>query len=204
MRKHPVVGMIGRKRVGKDTFADTLVAEYGFTRVSLAGPLKDAALRLNPIVGPSPIPGGLGSDYRRLADVVEAIGWEKAKDFVPGVRETLQRLGTDAIRAIDDTFWIRAAVKAIDAIDGPVVITDVRFPNEADMIQALAGYTVRIERSLPDDGDVHPSETALDNFVADFHVHNDGPLEDLQDHARYIADHVGSVAMWRLAKADAR
>lgn len=203
MRTQPIIGMIGRKRVGKDTFADTLVAEYGFTRVSLAGPLKDAALRLNPIVGPSPAPGGLSSEYRRLADVVEALGWEKAKDFVPGVRETLQRLGTDAIRSIDDTFWIRAARQTIDQIDGPVVITDVRFPNEADMIQKLDGYTVRIERSLPDDGDAHPSETALDDFVADFHVHNDGPLEDLQGHARYIADHVGSVAMWRL-HSDAR
>ncbi|WGH21375.1 deoxynucleoside monophosphate kinase [Arthrobacter phage Emotion] len=197
MRRHPLIAAIGHKRVGKDTFADVLVNRYGYTRVAFADPLKDAALALNPYVGPTPLPGALASEFRRLQDVVAALGWEKAKDVVPGVRETLQRLGTDAIRALDDTFWVRAGVKAIEAIDGPVVVTDARFPNEGDTVRALGGYIVRIERALPDDGDRHPSETALDDYMADFCIFNDGPVEDLQAHARYIADHVESVESYR-------
>jgi len=187
-----IIGLVGRKRTGKDTFADVLVAKYGFTRVSFAEPLKGAAYRLNPIVGPSPIPGGLGSEYRRLQDVVDAIGWERAKDFVPGVRETLQRLGTDAIRWIDDGFWVRAAVDAINEIDGPVVITDCRFPNEADTLRKMGGYLVRLERAAVLDGDLHPSETALDDYVVDFGFLNNGPIESLQATAHYIADRVVS------------
>ena len=38
-----IIGCAGKKLAGKDTLSDMLVAEYGFVKLSFAGPLKQAA-----------------------------------------------------------------------------------------------------------------------------------------------------------------
>ncbi|WNN93981.1 deoxynucleoside monophosphate kinase [Arthrobacter phage Nitro] len=188
----PLIGMIGKKRTGKDTFAGTLTERHGYARIALADPLREAALALDPIMGTFPLTseGILRIREWRLSDVIDAIGWEKAKDYVPEVRRTLQRLGTESIRALDDRFWIRTAFQRIDALraDGtPVVVTDVRYPNEADAIKAAGGYLVRIIRDQPDDGDGHASELAMDDYREDLLIANNGSREDLA----YLAYAVG-------------
>lgn len=42
------IGIVGRKRSGKDTAAAALVEKLGYVRHGFADPLKDAALALNP------------------------------------------------------------------------------------------------------------------------------------------------------------
>jgi len=206
-----LIGMIGRKRTGKDSFAKTLVSELGYQAVAFADPLREAALALNPLVGPTSLPDSLVPAHRTLRDVVEAIGWEAAKDTVPHVRRTLQRLGTDAIRSLDDGFWVRAAMarverlRTIERASGwsgqtireagglSVVVTDCRFPNEAEAIRQAGGVLVRVERpgaTAASEEDLHPSETALDGFPEDFVVSNTGTLDDLAGHAREIASYL--------------
>jgi hypothetical protein len=182
----PLVGLIGKKRSGKDTFAAPLVAEFGFHRVAFADPLREAALRLDPLVGPCSLPGDPAPRHRYLSEVIRAIGWEAAKDTVPGARRTLERLGTDAIREIDPDFWIRQALGAIDGRHAPVVVTDVRFPNEADAIRERGGYLVRITRPGFEDAQQHKTETALDDYPDDLHVVNDDTIEHLEIVARSI------------------
>jgi len=61
-----------------------------------------------------------------------------------------------------------------------VTITDVRYPNEAEMIRRNGGIVVRIDRpSLGRPTDEHPSETAMDGFEFDEVILNDGKPEDL-------------------------
>jgi hypothetical protein len=188
-----VIGLSGKKRSGKGSFAQHLVAEHGFTVVSLAGPLRQAALDLNPIVG-----------YDRMRDVLVYLsdalhdygGWEgiKASPYADPTRRTLQRLGTEAIRKLDDGFWIRMAWERIDQIDGPVVIDDVRYPNEAMSLQLrrqkLCTYLVRINRPGLENADQHPSETALDAYPADFTVTNDRGLDWLHLKAALVLDDI--------------
>lgn len=194
----PLIGLIGKKRVGKDTFAAVLTEHFGYKRVALADPLRDALYRQNPLVGiggmvDRPLklePGLQPTNYVRLAKVIDAIGWEKAKDLVPEVRTQLQRLGTEAIRTIDDEFWIRAAFAKIDALRErgiPVVVTDVRYPNEGDAIRHASGYLVRITRDLPADGDSHASERAMDDYRENLAVPNNGTREDLEYLAASLA-----------------
>ena len=183
----PLIGLIG-----KDTFAAVLVEKFGYERVALADPLRDALYRQNPLVGTFPllIEGITRIREWRVQDVVDAIGWEKAKDYVPEIRVQLQRLGSDAVRSIDDQFWIRNSFKKIDALreaGTPVVVTDVRFPNEADAVRYSNGFLVRILRDLPDDGDKHSSETALDDYAANVVLHNENKVEDLE----YLATSLG-------------
>lgn len=68
------------------------------------------------------------------------------------------------------------------------VITDVRFPNEADAIKERGGIVVRINRfhSVVRDHNIpeHPSETALDNYSFDYVIDNDGSIDDLTEKVR--------------------
>ena len=169
-----LIGLSGRKRSGKDTFAARLVADHGFVRVALADPMKEMALAIDPIV-----------DYRftadaqedrlgytkliRLSEIVATHGWETAKAR-PEVRRLLQRLGTEGGREVlGDNVWIDAAFARIENLldaGAPVVVTDVRFTNEAEAIVKAGGQVMRIEReALPPSGDMHPSETELDDWT---------------------------------------
>lgn len=175
-----LVGLTGKKRSGKDSFAGVLVARFGFARVAFADPLKEAALVLNPIVGTNPFTG----DPIRLDKVVERYGWEDAKDDFSEVRLTaLQNLGM-AVRTLDEGFWTRVARQRIDALlaqGRSVVVTDVRFPNERDLIHDLGGVHVHVDRPGLVSTDPHPSETAMEPYYsrADLTVTNDGTLDDL-------------------------
>jgi len=176
-----IIGLVGKKRSGKDTFAERLVYTWGWERVAFADPLRQAALALDPIISHWNYGGEVR--YNRLSQEVDENGWEVAK-MIPEVRRTLQRYGV-AIREIDPDFWIKAARRHILRIPGPVVVTDVRFLNEAETItREMGGRLVRIVRpGLEDDGDTHPSEVELEQIETDFQVLNDGTIEDLQGHA---------------------
>ncbi|MCZ9884629.1 deoxynucleotide monophosphate kinase family protein [Arthrobacter sp. B2a2-09] len=180
MTSAPIVGLIGKKRSGKDTFGAALIEAHGFTRVAFADPLRQAALALDPFVGRPALPGQLAPQKDvRLSDVIETIGWEAAKDYVPEVRRILEAFGTDSIRKLDEGFWVRMAVEKIQATDGPVVVTDVRFPNEADKIRELGGIVVRIVRpSQEPTGPAHQCETSLDEYCEDMTFYNASTLDD--------------------------
>jgi hypothetical protein len=174
----PLVGLIGRKRSGKDTLADVLVGKYGFAKGGFADPLREAALATNPIVAYER-PSLYVVAEVRYREALNRYGYEGAKDRYPEVRTFLQRLGTDGIRALDDGFWVRIAEQRMDARTGPLVLTDVRFPNEAEAITKRGGYLIRVVRpGQPDDDDVHPSETALDDWPVNTRLENDGTLEE--------------------------
>lgn len=180
------VGITGRARVGKDTAGEWFVKERGYVRVSFADPIKEAALRLNPFItkyGAGPM--------LRLSDAVRDVGWERAKDGYPEVRRILQELGM-AVRAIDSDFWLRAALAKVSAANeagSPVVITDVRFPNEADSLRRAGFHLVYIDR--PDVPQLdHASEGALTADYAEFYILNNRDVYDLHQELVTIDDHV--------------
>lgn len=94
------------------------------------------------------------------------------------VREFLQKFGT-AMRNIDNDFWVKVLWAHIDDVWDNVIIADVRYPNEAKSIKDRDGILVRIDRKGAGAGE-HTSETALDDYNNwDYHIKNDGSLEDL-------------------------
>lgn len=172
----PLVGLVGRKRSGKDSVASVLVERFGFQRFAFADSLKRAALESNPILSTTIC----GAEIR-LADHVAAVGWEKAKDN-PEVRRYLQRYGM-AIRDIDPNFWLRQALSAAEDArrEGvPAVITDVRFANEADQVEREGGVLVRVIRPGLDETDEHVSETELATRYTPYAIVNSGTLADLR------------------------
>ncbi|WBQ03798.1 hypothetical protein [Kribbella sp. CA-293567] len=177
-----LIGITGRKRSGKDTFAERLVTEHGFKRFAFADNLRKAALAIDPIVG---VECGRYSEdvdlFVRLSEVIAAHGWEGVKDspYDAEVRRTLQRVGVTA-RELDPGIWVRPVMHAIGNHDGPAVITDVRFPNELEAVHDADGWSVRVTRSgLPDDGDLHISETALDDAAVNLGYSNNSSISAL-------------------------
>lgn len=176
-----IVGLAGKARSGKDSLADHLIRRHGFVRYAFADALRAAALALDPIIDDTiDFPDEVEWAHRfvRLSEVVEEKGWEAAKAH-PEVRRTLQNYGV-AIREIQSDFWINAAMAEADREDRPVVVTDVRFPNEVDAIRNRGGVLIRVIR-LGANGNGHISETAIDHIEADHTIRNGGTLDDLGD-----------------------
>lgn len=129
-----IIGLVGRKGAGKTTVAELLKTK-GFEEITFAEPLK----RITSII--------YGFDYdmlkgdtpqkREIRSTVRDPVWN-----LTGV-EALQFMGTDVMRNnFDKDVWVKIATNTMKtAITGGknLVITDVRFPNEMELIRSLGG-----------------------------------------------------------------
>jgi hypothetical protein len=177
------IALTGLARAGKDSVAARLVDRWGYQRVAFADPLKEAALKVDPILDSachaSYCECDDAADYR-LSDAIRECGWETAKDSIPEVRRLLQHYG-QTIREMDPQFWVRAAfaeIRRVRATGHPVVITDVRYLNEADALLAAGFRVVRVRRPGQVPGD-HASERELIDYPTDHTIVNAGSLEEL-------------------------
>jgi len=169
-----IFGLTGKSGAGKDTAADILCDEFGFTRIAFADKLKDAAREI------------FGFSTRQLhgadRDVIDAY-WGCAPSTV------LQILGFECVRngfagtQIGEDVWIKAAFRDMEP-GKSYVFTDVRYENEASAIKSMGGNILRITRSrrVSTRRD-HSSETALDAYPCE-EIVNDGTLGDLEEKLR--------------------
>jgi hypothetical protein len=153
-----VIGLTGQKGAGKDEVAKILV-DAGYVRVAFADPLKAIAT---------------------------VIGWDGSKEELPPCshcgmlqgRQLLQVLGTEGVRAnIGRETWLDVARREIQRHKN-VVVSDVRFFNEAGLIHMLGGEVWRVVRPGYS-GDSHASEAEQNLIVEDATITNDGSLADL-------------------------
>jgi hypothetical protein len=170
-----VIGLCGYAGSGKDEAAKGLFAD-GWERVALADALRKALLALDPEI--------------KLANVsaylVHWESWDELKRQIPEVRELLQRMGTEAGRDIHgQDCWVNIARRKILATTSDVVVTDIRFANEAAMIRELGGVLIRVER--PGVGPVNEHVSEVMPFEADHTLLNDGTIEQLHDTIRQLA-----------------
>ena len=165
-----IIGLSGYAQSGKDTVAELLCLNYDYMRMAFADPMRNALYRLNPYI----------KDNISLRDSVNEHGWETTKR-IGNTRELLQRFGTEVGREMfGENFWVDQAFKQVHMYER-VVFADVRFPNEAQKIKDYRGQVWRITRGDNKPINSHPSEHALDNWSFDFHLNNDGTLDDLAE-----------------------
>ena len=127
------------------------------------------------------------------------------------VREILQWYGTDYKRKEEPGYWVEKMADTIAKhrdLDG-IIIDDVRFPDEADLVKSFDGLLIRLNPYLDWKCEYgianHVSETALDGYEGfDFNCHPFyGGLRDVAEHILCkIVNHPGichteTVSLWR-------
>lgn len=194
-----IIGIVGRKGAGKDTIGERLVEQHGFKRVAFADPVKWIARSLFPTLtheqcwGPIAVKEAfdpaLGATPRQL---LQLIGTEVGRQ---GQLDVLVPFGVPALHVIvalerfhvapGPTAWIDALARNLQ-LGVSHVVTDVRFPNEAEAVRKY-GLVVRVTRPGFDTGvrNDHASETEVDACAYDMEILNSGTLEDL--HAKVDA-----------------
>lgn len=176
----PIIGIAGRARSGKDTIAQIIQQEYRCMTYAFAEPLK-AMLR------------AIGLDEQDLNGGRKD---ELNNDFQATPRHMMQTLGTEWGRdTINDNIWVIAAAQRIKQMhrsqpDATILITDVRFQNEADFVRKH-GFLIHVERPIQRiDGSTHRSESRLSMLDSDYIIINDGDLEHLREEALRIASSI--------------
>ncbi len=155
-----IVGITGKKRHGKGTVGGILVREYGFTQIDFTDALNYCLQVLNPIIERD------GGYPLRYADALKRHGYDGMKDRYPEAVALQQRMGTDVGRnIIDPDLWTKLWRKSVDdhLTNGyeNIVVTNVRFDNEADMVSLMNGTIIQVVRP----GYVHDAE--LDKHISE-------------------------------------
>ena len=158
-----IIGFAGKARSGKDTAGKYLVDNYQFLRYSFAQPLKDATKIMF-----------------HLTDKQIKDKEKPAEPWGRSPRELYQKVGTDIARNIDVNVWVKGA--DIFRQENPgrsIVITDVRFSNEADWIRSHGGVVIFLESKTRGihEHTGHSSENGLTGEDVDLIMENDGTIE---------------------------
>jgi len=169
-----IIGLSGYAQSGKDTVANILVQHHGYKRVAFADKIRECLFALDPIIS-------VRAEFPlHLSEYFDDFGWEAAKK-VTEVRRLMQVLGTEVGRnIIDPQLWIEMALGNVEVGD-KVVVTDVRFPDEAQEIKWMFGEIWRIERRGIYAANGHTSETALDDWIFDRTLDNSGDIQMLEE-----------------------
>ncbi len=188
-----LVGLAGYAGSGKDTAASCLI-KRGWRHDAFAKPLKEMALEIDPVIRDS---GRERPLHLSLGLLVDELGWEKAK-LIPSVRRYLQNLGSAVRKHLGEDVWIEAMrerCKYKDFCDVEtfvqdlenLIVTDVRYPNEAKFIRNPLGgaYVFETHRliwiSRPGVGPIneHESDQGLVRPLCTHELINDGTPEQL-------------------------
>lgn len=165
-----VIGLSGVARSGKDTSGLILYHNIGHSKVhSFALPLKQGIKTMFGIDVFSP----------EWADRKEEIIPELGKSL----RDMMQTLGTEWGRQmVHPDVWVYATKQVYDSLPGgsTMILTDVRFQNEADWIRSVDGIIVRLERKGAGTTNMqHASEQLFPMLEGEPVIQNDGDYRDL-------------------------
>lgn len=173
-----IIALTGYAQTGKDSVAAALEAE-GYERKASGDLVRQVLYAMNPWV-----PDG-DNAMVRLQELVDRIGWERAKVENAEVRRLMQDGGTEGARAVlGEDVWINATIATLQPTR-LYVVTDARFPNEADLLRGHGAEVWRITRPGVGPLNDHGTETAMDGYLVDFTIDNCGTLDDLKQRVEW-------------------
>lgn len=164
-----IIGIAGKARTGKDTVAKYLFANYSFTRIAFADPVKQAAQVIF----------GLTNEQT----------WDDAhKEVVipywgKSPRQMFQLVGTECVKPhFGEDIWVKRLAMVADILGtDDIVIPDVRFEAEAAWIRQNGGYIVHLERPGAMTVSSHVSEAGIKFEPGDHIMTNDSSIKRLHD-----------------------
>lgn len=166
-----LIGLHGAIGAGKDTVASRLKEAHGFWGLSFAGPVKDM------LINGLGLPREAFTDRNLKEDIIPWLG--------KSPRDLMRSLGTEWGRGlVSEDIWVNKCSLSIGLVRhamrdrAAIVVTDVRYPNEADFIRSRGGKVWHIARQQQDRIE-HTSDIKLIPKPGDSIVSNNGTLQDL-------------------------
>lgn len=171
-----IIGLTGPAGAGKDTAALHLCAAYGFASFALADPIRKGIMA--------------------MFDMAEVELVDRSKKEQPiywlgkSPRQLMQTLGTEWGRQhVADDIWLRLADQRIAHLTANakylglkgIVITDIRFPNEAEWIRQRGDlvHITRQSKCLNQSTAKHASEQGIAPLDCESILINDSTIADL-------------------------
>lgn len=167
-----IIGLCGPAGAGKDTVRAILESDHGFTGLAFADPIRSM----------------VGALLRQIDAEQYMLERDLKEEHIPGLnvsyRELAQTLGTEWGReTLGSYFWVRIAQQRIEQLQRQgarrIVISDVRFSNEVQMVRELGGRIWRITRPGIPPVRQHPSEALANAIGADVQIRNDSSIDQL-------------------------
>lgn len=176
-----IIGLNGVARSGKDTcanFIEELHQDKKILRLYFSKLLKDVSKMLFNL-----------TDEHVYTDKKEEIlsNW-KLNDEEVSPRKLLQWLGTDILRKhLGQDFFIKhmkeQIQKGINENYDFILITDVRFDNEGELVKELGGIVINVHRPGLEKINLsnHVSEKGINESLIDKIIINDSTLEEFKE-----------------------
>ena len=188
-----VLGISGRAGVGKDAAADFLVASGWTGKLAFANNLKRMCMKVFDLteydvfdqVGKStPIPGNIKFNHDHCTAILTWMQKTHGENLISKIklaglvdmfgtllstpRDVLQFVGTDVCRFLIPTYHLDVVGMEIAKSPGKWVISDVRFPNEAEFItKELGGQVLNVvgrKETTKGSQSEHSSENSLSGW----------------------------------------
>jgi len=207
-----IVGVTGLIGSGKDTIANYLTTFHGFKKESFANSLKDSVAYV--FGWDREMLEGTTTSSREWREQVD-MWWSERLD-IPHLtpRWVLQYWGTEVCRSgFHDDIWIASLENKLRNTKDHVVISDCRFANEVKAIKNAGGITIRVSRgenpiwydaaieynkgpngntlwalskAKLEKNKVHASEYSSIGLNYDYHLENNGSIDDLYQQVQSI------------------
>lgn len=178
----PILGLCGKRRSGKDLLARRLSLRFDDVQImKFASTLKGLTFCTTSNI--NAFTPSVDDDMRRMLQIFGS---------------TIMRNHRNGVRAFVD--MVDAALGAPDA--QKVIITDVRYPHEAEWIRSLGGVVVKIvtnNGNNASDLDKHASEQRISEVRADLEITSSDALTD--DYTRFqtnVVEPIASLTGWEV------
>ncbi|GAB2704153.1 deoxynucleotide monophosphate kinase family protein [Comamonas sediminis] len=196
MKKLRIIGLTGLEGAGKDSVAHVLLKNRLAFPIAFADPLRaEVAEAYSLQIHELTCRVTKEEDSERLAlwrctngafmQAVIATHPHIDTKAPQSPRQIMRWWGTEYRRAQDQQYWINAMRERLFWADGiplpstAIVVTDVRFRNEASLIRELGGQIWRVHRPDHSVDSIHISTVSGEEFAPDQTVINAGDLADL-------------------------
>tara|TARA_B100001093_G_C26656669_1_gene939941 strand:- start:118 stop:699 length:582 start_codon:yes stop_codon:yes gene_type:complete len=175
-----LIGLIGNKRVGKDTVANYLVDNFQFKKLAFADPIKEVISLLFDL------------------DTTDNVDKEKITDYGVSLRTLYQKFGTELMQeGIYDyfpemeknipkkMFWIQKLFKKVEDYQKKnhrhFIVSDVRFLHEVNYLKEKGAVLIRINKKTHlEDEHISENQTQeLPDSKIDFKIDNNFSIQYL-------------------------
>lgn len=174
-----LIGVCGLKRSGKDTFADYIIKNNNYIKYAFADPLKEACRHIF-LFNDEQLYGEEKEDYDKRWEttprkIYQQVGTEIFRQYFPKLFPENKNVMNNNFWVYRFKLWYEEELKKNP--DLKVIISDIRFQNESDIISELGGSVIKIKRESKTT-DTHSSENGINKIKSDYTIINNSTLEN--------------------------